>query len=444
MNIAKKHQSINNNIVNNIVGRSNVLINKKDCLIILLVGLFCVTIGFNKSLDTIMFLFISLILFILVKKEEFYYLFPFLMFFEPQLVLPFGIGSIMRVYIVLLVLKILFNRNQFIEIKSSYLFFSIPLILLETHKIIQGHFDFSIITNTIVLMIIHTKTSKNPKMLKKELFYLGCAAFFSGLYGLLHQSYIYTGIQVKGDYLNFARMSGSIADPNYSALIFNIGIFALFNVPFYKWIKSFLIIALYIFLFMTVSVQGIIGNIIFLISFLIIFQYKKDKRNSKLAPFLLLLVMIFLMLFSNNPILDPYKARIYYITQNTGDYSSITSNRSDLSKIYIELFNNKPISEKIFGGDLITSDNDTRLRYIALIGQVTHNSYIDMLFEVGIFGTVIIIIMFIWGIIFNYKLYKKTRDEIYSSIVILKVLILYFCLGISIFPFRYFLYLYLL
>lgn len=400
--------------------------------------------GINNIMDLIISVIVCIILVCNMNRESFFYYYPVLMLFESQFLLPLGLGSIIRVYFALLILKILLSKNETTKVKSIFLISAVPLLILELYRITYNIYNFSILMNIIMICLIHTKIMNDTRMLGKELLYLSIAVFFTGLYGIIKVNYFNTAIFTGAVSYHFGRLSGTVNDPNYSSIFFNLGIFSLFfcNIKLNKKIKAILIVSLYIFLIMTVSIQGIIGNFLFLLAYLFLVNKKKLKL-SNIFTFFIVIIIIITIYNSNLSIIQPLKYRLDNITHGNKDIAEMTSGRSVLRDKYLSVFNKKSFFEKLTGRILLISHNSTREEFIKLNGGVSHNAYVDMLFEIGIIGTIWILISFLYSSFVYLKLYKITEENAYLGVVFLKFILLYAALGISIFPYRYFLYVYL-
>jgi O-antigen ligase len=275
---------------------------------------------------------------------------------------------------------------------------------------------------------------ENTKILLLIYSALGLSAFFNGFYGVLHYS--------DKIFLQDYRLSGTLNDPNYTAMAINIGILSLlYSNPFKNaFVNKIIIFVLIIFLLFTISLQGLLGAIIFT-SFYIISRLKTLSFN--------IIVLFLITIFSFNVILNfaskipaiellSYRIESRYKIFMGGDYSKSTSGRYDFNTYYLNDFKKLEIENKVFGGTPYLTVEEIRNLYLGRNSQVTHNSFIDMLFYVGFFGTIVILLFFMKGIVGYYRISKKIGNEPFFTIVVLKLYILYTCLGISIFPYKWF------
>lgn len=417
--------------------KSVIKIRRTNDLRSLFILAFCFMFyGQNAYLDM---LFLSLILGVFVinlNNDVFCYYYFALMFFEPVLALPFDLGSVFRIYQILFLAKIL------LDIKNKVTFAIPPMhkillaIMLITWSAITNHGLSTILSmaiNLIVLLYIFSRVSsnKNDKTYSHMLFVMFLFSFLSGIYGL------YNGVDLA--YGGFSRLSGTIGDPNYTALFYLLGIFSLLGTDEIKSlkIKAVLFSVMCIFVLFTVSLTGIMG-----LAVLLIFYYLfKDK---KLALLLIMAIIFFAVCVYYLPIesgaLYGLKTRVAFSITSiaNGDFASLSSNRFDLFNYYISYFFTQGTGEVLFGGKNIIAGTE-RSYFLNIFSNVSHNSYIDMMYAVGILGTMFILGCFAYDIIKNIIRYKNSRNECYLSFAFLKLTILWFCMGLSIFPFRYFL-----
>jgi len=115
----------------------------------------------------------------------------------------------------------------------------------------------------------------------------------------------------------------------------------------------------------------------------------------------------------------------------------IASNRYYLSKTYaIHFIFNTPLSEQLIGGNN-TIEGGYRDSVPVRNGMASHNTYLDMLFMMGIIGTALVLIFVMINLIRYYISYLKTKDIRMLCLVFVMLTVLLFSLSISTFPFRY-------
>ena len=399
---------------------------------LLLASLFMLFGHFNQ-IDILITIIISCLFLIFYDRDEFVYSYFALIFFEAVLNIPYIAGiSVFRIYQMIFIFRIVMDykktkKSKFkkvfdynINIIAGIIFFLLSLIYITNFTEAISYF----INISILIYITILGKDKNVAY-SKILAIISIFSIFSGIYGVLFINPIYN------------RYSAVIGDPNYSALFYTLGIFSLIGTKaFCDKLKIILGIILCFLLVLTVSISGILGTILLFVLYLFIINPKK-------AMVILLILTIIFFVFINmnleyleNTPLQWLQLRIISIIESS-DLSTITSNRSDLFTTYSNYFIKEiPLINKLIGGANIIN-GPFRDYMIEKIGVVSHNSYMDMIYMVGILGTIIILIFFIIMIVDLMKKYAN-NNTVYLSMVFLKVTILYYSMNISIFPFRYY------
>lgn len=398
----------------------------------------CMLFGLNTYLDYVLTAAFFMSFLIAFRHNFFIFTYIALIFFESKLVIPNFSASILRILTLFYLFRLIFSRNLTIKMrKCRYTVIFIIIYFLLNVSDISGITSFlSIFTNLINIFVIACEYYSYNRAEKKnvtQLFLLIIAVFamMSGIYGF------YNGEVFS--YGGFRRYCGTIDDPNYSALLYCLGYVSLYGVKNIKSIwKVVLFVGLSIDILLTVSMSGIATFL------LITFIWLLIKKPSK-ALFLLLLGIICFVLFLKVPfeegnIFYGIQTRIINIfTQiSNGDFSSVTSGRTEIAAAYMQEFNNLPLTNKLFGG-LNTVFGDYRDYMANKVGNVSHNSYIDILFRHGIVGLVLLIggiLLRIVKILGDY--YKRKSDDL--AFAMQKITLLIFSFTLSIYPYRYFIF----
>lgn len=389
--------------------------------------------GLNKYADLIIIGIIVALLTKNINNDNFYYMYFGLIFFEPILEVPFIGGSIFRIYQALFIIRIIIDisKEQYIiNIKNVCILSGI--IIIVTSFFNQNITEIaSVIINCIIIIAVICKKKKNTEFYSELLYSIGIMITFSAIYGFFRGSAI--------NYGNFIRKSTTISDPNYSALFLNLGLFSILgNKKFSKKEKIFTIITTSLSLIFTVSMTGIIGATIFLTLYL----YMQNKR--RFLKYIIIFLMVGIAFICIPLKRDNALYGIQYRIRSMGSQSAddISSGRIGIAKQYITQFSNLSIKEFLFGGNNTVS-GEYMEESVEEIGNVSHNSYIDMLFMIGILGTFCILLTFCYSI---YNLLTKYKNGNYIALnyVLLKLIILYFAFTISFFPYRYFIAFYMI
>lgn len=393
-----------------------------------LIGILLTIYSTNKYVSLISCILISAILIKNIRNEEFEHLYISLFLFEPIMVLPFVGGSFYRIFQFMFFIKVLLDiKDNKAKIKLNLLGAISGLILIITSTFYDDINGFiSMIINVLILLYIFYKKGKSDDYYQKLLYSIGVNAFFMTLYGFTNGRTI--------NYGKFSRFSTTISDPNYSALFINLGIFSILgNKAFSKKEKMLFLTSLFISLLLTVSLTGICGCIMLLI---LSCYFNGIKKVMKVLFVLLIGIIVFIALpIKPGNILYGFKTRITQ-AMIVKDKNQITSGRTELTRKYLEYYSTLPTSQILLGGNnTINEKSEIRQRLVTEFKNVSHNSYIDMLYMIGAIPTILLLITYI------YTLFSVRKN---INFLLMKIVILYFAMTISIFPFRYFYIFYLL
>ena len=398
---------------------------KTNVSIILILAFMYCFYGINDYIDILICIFSLLIFIMNINSDTFYLMYFILIIFEPILTLPVLGGSFFRLYEILFFLKIILKLKNGYKFKVDKISCLFAAVLLITGLFYQSYVGFfSLLINIIIITIIFQNYGDNSSDCYDLLYSIAIAVFFSCIYGFFRGATI--------NYGSFIRRTTTISDPNYSALFLNIGLYSIINNPnIKKNIKTIMFITMLAYLVLTVSISGLICFVITLCIYFIV--YKKYSNFKYILLIAVLMISLLIIPFDSNSIFYGYKARINSMINGT---SSITSGRTEIASDYIKIFKKLGLPNQLFGGIKIT-DADVIHEYIGDESLASHNSYIDMLFMTGIIGCLLIVGLFIYGISYLIIIFKKSYFAA-ANIALIKFIVLFFCINLSIFPFRYF------
>ena len=200
-----------------------------------------------------------------------------------------------------------------------------------------------------------------------------------------------------------------IGDANMSCVLLGFGLCCIWNVA--GWGKIWKIIASALILYAIALTMSISGLLLLLVLIVASTLFRQKKRKSVMALLLvaaviLLLVVVYLNLPADMHIeqVDAYILRVEEKLGllESGNYADATTNRTAIASKYWTYFWEQSVFNVFFGG----------LKLNAL-GEVPHNTYLDMLLQTGvigflaIFGWIVAQIVQVWR---NKKLeYRKTK-----------------------------------
>lgn len=285
---------------------------------------------------------------------------------------------------------------------SEFVLYSIIFILMFTtifydidHEMFIKNFNGMI--GGLVASYIPIGLNKNKNY--EDFFHIG---FILSIIALLYLEYLLGNFNLMG----FASIKGSRSRFAFNANYYSyISYFANFSL-FYLYLKyrnlgiTLLLIILPVFLiilsFITQSRSGLLF-IIILNSFFW-FYVVKIKSKNELAKFAKIVILIIAAIFLASLFLDTYQNSLIKkrVSKTTEDA------RGRLAKEGLEIFMNNPF----LGVGLGQAPRYTNS------GQFTHNSYTEILAEHGIFGGVLLLILFGLPTI---KSFKKLRENRFDS-----------------------------
>jgi hypothetical protein len=408
-------------------------LDRKKLIFFILLGLALLCIRFNNYIDILIICIITLCYCFMSLKENLY-LYIFFMPFDEVLVIP-KIGSIYRLLQFIILFKYCFLNIKgkvdfkFILLDIMFLLFLLPLILSSV-LIYRDLNVLGLLINILIIIILRQYFQDNFNFHLSKVFKMfiisTCIAI---IWGLIHQNFMFGGDQL----VQMMRFSGT-QEPNVMALYINISILFLLFLNWNIKNKIPLFIFLYIGLFLTVSMSGFMVNLIIICLFII---FNRNLNNFFISYFKYIVIFIFfiflIVLFKDLPIIGVPLVRLQeklnYVLQ--GNFSSATTGRTDLNSIYFDAFKQLNFYQKFIG--ILTFNNINILTFLGLNKiNVSHNTYIDMLFSFGYLGLII------FNLYIILCLYFKKKNEYFRCLVVLKIVLLISGFTLSMFESRYF------
>lgn len=389
---------------------------------------------------------IFVIMIILFFSEEFYLIFPIVLFYHSIFVIPIMNLSLFSTYLVLCLLKIMTSS----KISSSKKNITILIIIMLYITLAYSSYDLKnaiiLIINFIAVFCYVSKflNNKNNIVIFFNYYVFACiASFITGIFtgNVMRYNEL---IDASEQFLTLTRWMGTFNDPNYMGFFFSIGFFAVVTLEiFTKRNKIILAITLLIMIVSTMSTTAILGII------LIFFVYILLRYKISLKTIVLFLTSISLAVFIfnyglNNPnatILNTFSQRINqkFIALETNDIKTATTNRTDLARNHLEYFFSQNMSKQLFGGNVINAvaiEKNNQLNE-----NLAHNEYVDLLLNIGIVGTVIVVGIWLSKLKRDLSIYFKYNDSLSLSMFIIRMVFLYYCFGLTIFmDIRFFLF----
>lgn len=363
---------------------------------------------------------------ILVFRNKAHYVFPTMIFYYSQLgiVLGFSVFRIFTfVFIIYLLIKkekkIFINRGDFIVLIVYFLY---CLLTLANYNLRNGLFA---LFDVICLIILSRNYLNNENKLKEFFTQYVLVAVIAFITGIITHNVMDTTQHIGGDYIDMVRYMATFNDPNYMGFFYTIAIFSMICLKtFKKTVRFVLIITLYVMLFSTISVTAIIGNIILWIIYIILVKKINFKFIIGLFIGIILIVFIYNYSLQNEvPLLTNLFLRISLKIEEllAGNMDGFTTERSSLSSLHYNYFLAQNAFKMLFGGNLA---NSIVIDLPSLGNSAAHNEYIDLLLNVGIIGTIVLISYPILRVVIS--LIKFNRSNKRQDLIILLVKLIWF------------------
>lgn len=412
---------------NKYLGKRGIdLVTALLCIIYISPLLIVVNPAFTK-ISSIIIIGISLFL---LKSEKFYYILPVFIFFNSQLFLP-GDISTYRVFSLLLFLKIIFSKRSKIEIAFFLPLFAVILYCVS----VIAFYDFKqsllvIFDLTLIVLYISVFIRNN---ISTFFSYYNFGVVISCLYGYFGLN-LETFVMIEDQMVQVTRFVGSFPDPNYLGLFLNIAILSVVVLDLVKnkTLKITLIIFLYASLLSTLSITGYLCNVLIISAYFIVHK----KNNLKNIAILIVLGFFLSLNFkffvnADYPVISDVAKRIdsKLSVDSKSDLSTFTTERSSIWNEHLEYFAQQPILKILFGGNYVTDFGRE-----ASFSHVSHQSFIDMLLNFGLIGTLVLLFFFL-RLTLNYlKNYMKTNSKEFLFLILVKVTWVFYAFGLSMFP----------
>lgn len=220
-----------------------------------------------------------------------------------------------------------------------------------------------------------------------------------------------------GNYSEIIRNSGFLGDPNYCSVMLIVILSLLCVLYFYKkigiefWILFAIIIP---FGFLTYSKSYLISLLLLLIWLIVFVLFPKNKFLSIIS--LIGLIILMSILFSGN-------IEIIEMIIKRFDMNDLTTGRHRLNIIYLDyIFNDVKVF--LFGSGI-------NMEKIAGVDNNVHNIFIELLFKIGVLGSIIYISVLFLCLKTSNKM-KSEKIRLVNLTPTLFVLLMFFFLaGIS-------------
>ena len=383
-------------------------------------------------------LLITLILvgiYIVVPIKENIFLFFFLIPFDEVFVVP-GIGSVFRFLQVIFLVKffhLTFRRKLSVKIRPLDLVFLIFLIIYVVMSFLHFN-DFNsigMLINAVIFILAREIIKLDIERDLGKVLSLFVISVANGIiWGLLQNNFILG----EGGIIRFSGTH----EPNFFALFVNMAIIFLLTSDRFKKSKIPLLLFLYLGLFLTLSMSGIMLNVIVIALYFILNNKISFSKKLFLYPAAVILgITVLMMVRPQIPVLDGMLMRLEerIMMVMAGNMNAATTGRTELHEFYMDRFFSMSVFSQFFG--IFTIREINVLNHFGLTLDLytmnfSHNTYIEMIFSFGFLGT----FFFILYAIRNLWLHKESKH--FTTLLILRVIIFISATNLSLLNTRHF------
>ena len=463
-------------IINNIIS-----IFKKNAFFRLLFELSIATLLFNVNIYLGIALFAIVIIEIIFSKnnENLLYAFVFTFFNDEILIVPWMGGSISRIIMAVVILKLIIhiikNRIKPNKVQIGIMLFFVISCLVGLNAIKEEAIILcNFLTFVLFSMVIKLKKNQLDKFIYKLFVTIIVGVSCGALYGILNVNFMEYN---QGDKVIY-RFNGSY-EPNFMCLYLNVAILSLLSIRdkvkriCYYLVLSFLLLLVVL----TVSFTGIAVLLASLFVYFIVFRkkWKTVIMDYLIVAIITLLLFMGLRVVKYESVILNYKVSNNMVTsklpikdtkkdvvvdddvidiQNTiysdntiidriirsykylqaGKIDELTSGRTALIRDFVSASFNRPIFNILFGNNPIS-----KKVYSSFFDHdcYSHNSYLDLLYNFGVVGFIIIISFVLYKLIKNNFLGMNIKNSLYSlNIKVVRIMILLYIFTLSMYTHR--------
>ena len=349
---------------------------------------------------------------VLFFLDDLYLAYPFMIFYYHLYGMFLGL-SVYRWFTLIFIIAVLFKVNKKTRIDKKY-FLPLVVYLLYMAIVVSSYdaqrpiFGFLNILCCVLLVALYIDNS--PENLRKFFAVYVFVAIVAFITGIINDNTLIEGNEYT--MVEISRFHATFEDPNYMGFFYTIAVFVTASLglfrPVWRWT---VIVLLNIMIMSTVSMTAIVVNVILWLLYFAL--SKKIKLSATIAGVAVVVLLVGLYEYGLNhssaPVLGDTSYRIQQklIEWREGDLSGFTTGRTDHAIAHFKCFLDQPFWKKLFGGTPVNSG------YIANeVYATAHNEYIDMLLNVGIIGTFIMVWFILKNTVTHFSEYIKSNSDI--------------------------------
>ncbi len=295
-------------------------------------------------------------------------------------------------------------KNKFKTIKSSkwmlyifalIVFYAIGMFWGDNH--LNAEWQFQRLALLLVFPVLATITISQLTIRRSVIAFL-ITTFFSALAAILINNNI---IQPLGEYLSFIEVSwrnAAFITYNYHNVILALSVTLSFYILMEKKLKYnyLLMILIAIYALSIFTERGRAGQVIFNLSALFYIIYYNRNRFLRLLSFIILLFSFQFIVYKTTKVYKNRFDAVSNIIVNNGEIGN--GNRKDIRYIFVRESFNRILEKPILGygtgsfGKIFIDEVDSGHNFYP--HTTPHNQYLYVWFELGIFGLILLLLIF--------------------------------------------------
>ena len=375
----------------------------------------------------ILTVFVAMLCVILMFRDELYLAFPFIFFYNELYGLIFGMSvsrfvsfMLMALFCIKLVRRITVDIKYLAPITVYVLY---ALLVIPQYSMNRA--IVSIVDIACCVFIVCEYLNKDEKNLRK----------FAAVYIMVALVAAGTGLWQGNIYLHggvMPRFLATFDDPNIMGFFYTVAAFFLVSLKLFRpWLRCVLLVLLYGIIFASLSMTALLLNIILWVVYLAATR----SINMKTAIWCLVAITVAIVAYQyglshpDTAVLGDLSARVEKVISNVlvGDLNNATTGRGSLAQEHWQYFIHQPFWRILFGGTAVN------IHYISYpFDAGAHNEYIDMLLNVGLIGTCVMVGFTVGRLVNSFKQYRQTGQEHHLCRFMVKCVWMLYCFSLPV------------
>ncbi len=359
---------------------------------------------------------------LLVGSRKIHLVYPVMLFYYSV----FGLLAGMSIYrwftFIFLFVALLEQRTlklfQVRQILPFFLFVAYCVVIIMPDSLQRTVFAVMDMACILVLINHYLQTLESVKGFFTGYVIAALMAYVTGLQGDVMEQVT----MMNGEIVTLERNCATFEDPNYMGFFYTVAVFAMVALKLFNpKIRVALVVVLYAMLFSSLSLTAIIVNTALWLVYLMITKKINFKSLAVIVAVIAALVGLYQygLKHPDTAVIGDLSVRIEekLDESESGDYDFLTSGRTSLVKRHWEYYTKQPLLKQIFGMNA-ASALKTELGSLRV---AAHNDYIDLLLNVGLVGTFIMLGFFFLNLRAAFQTYRQEGDTRAMCIVMCKL-----------------------